>query len=166
MNRIEITDTYPVADELRAPFLEAVRDKLLATPGVLSSLVGRGVFAGGDPADRPANGRFVIVKLESQLGGSSEHLQGWLTPRLFLRSKCLVSEFTELEALAWHTDLHAVAAAALLNFSASLAGGANGGTGTVVTREQQSDSVLTDAGDDTFYFSSFFSTRIIPAHAS
>lgn len=167
MGRVLVSGIYPLADELRAPFLSAVGTRLASDVALLTLLGGPGVHVGADPADKPANGRWLTVAFEKPNGAVPEDLQGWLTPRLWIKSECRRSAFASyVLALAWHTDVAAAVAARLLGYSTSLAGGVAGGTGQVVEREEASDDLLYDANDDTYFFASFYSTRIIAAHAA
>lgn len=165
MGRVLTSNTYPLPDELRGPFLTAVTDRL-SYAALIILLGGANVNVGADPEDKPASGKWLTVGFEKPNGPSPETFEGWLTPRLWIKSECRRNLFTFVGAINWHSEVHAEVFDRLQNFRPSLSGGLNGGNGSVVEREDMMDDVMVDADDDTYYFTAFYSTRIIAAHAA
>ena len=163
MGRVVISDEYPLADELLAPFLTNLQTRIETDPALMILLGGRNVYVGGDPEDKPPSGKWVVIGYESPAGEIPEHNEGWETPRLHVRSESRETLHSRIAALTFHTDIHAVIATRILNHRPTLSGGANGGTGEIVHREEKSPLVRYDADSKTYYFASFFSTRIIAA---
>jgi hypothetical protein len=166
MGRVLTSGTYPLADALRAPFLNAVSARLSTYVALLVLLEGNSVHTGADPADKPASGKWLTVAFEKPMGGTPEDGNGWLRPRLWIKSECRMTRYAFSAALDWHSQVHAAVATRILGYKATLTGGTNGGTGQVYQREDSSADIQADLDDQTYYFASYFSTVIIPAQAA
>ena len=166
MGRVLTTSTYPLADALRAPFLVAMGTRLSTYVSRLVLLEGANIHVGADMPDKPASGKWLTVGFEKPAGGTPEDPNGWLRPRLWIKSESRMTLHSFANALAWHTQVHAAVATRILGYKATLTGGTNGGTGQVYQREDSSADIQADLDDQTYYFASYFSTVIIPAQAA
>lgn len=94
--------------------VDAMVALLLAKAALLVQLGGTNVYAHEVPADKPASGKWAVVRERVALGGTPETVSGLQYPVIQVMFESRESVHTATAARAWHAAAHNLAAETLI----------------------------------------------------
>ena len=151
--------TYVATHSRAHEAVEAMQTLLAAKVSLLQQLDGANVYAHEAPADKPASGKWVVVRERISIGGEPETASGLVFPTVQVMSESRRALHTAATARSFHAGVQDIIASVLLVSSLTV----TTGEAKSVNQVERPSPVAYDADDDTRYSTSAFSVTMGPS---
>lgn len=125
---------------------------------LIVQLNGSTIYSHEAPADKPASGRWIVVRERIDLGGVGETMSGLMSPVIQVMSESRDSLHTAEVARSWHAGVQDLCAKVLIGATLTI----TTGEAKLSRRIDRPSPVAYDADDASYYSTSTFACTMGP----